>query len=75
VPLGLDAEEAQEVVDFLMEHEELPRRIAANGREFIDQHLTLGHVRRYWLRLLQDYAALQRFEPQLDEDLTWVERE
>ena len=72
VPLPLDVAEARRVVELLRTDEMLPRRIAYNGRQFVKRHLTLGHVRRYWLRLLQEYASLQRFEPRRDDGLVRV---
>jgi lipopolysaccharide biosynthesis glycosyltransferase len=69
VPLSLDVEEAARTVDALRADDARARRIARNGRDFIEKHLTLAHVRRYWLDLLRDYASLQRFEPRRDPSL------
>lgn len=72
VPLSLDVEEAARTVDDLRADDARARRIARNGRDFIEKHLTLAHVRRYWLDLLQDYASLQRFEPRPDPGLVLI---
>jgi lipopolysaccharide biosynthesis glycosyltransferase len=72
VPLSLDIAEAARTVDALRADDTQARRIARNGRDFIEQHLTLAHVRRYWRDLLADYAALQRFEPKPDPGLVLI---
>ena len=72
VPLSLDVEEAARTVEALRADDARARRIARNGRDFIEKHLTLEHVRRYWLDLLEDYAALQRFEPKPDPGLVLI---
>ena len=73
VPLSLDAAEAARVVEGLRADDPRARKIAESGREFIAKHLTLDHVRGYWLDLLKDYAALQRFEPGRDPALVRIE--
>lgn len=72
VPLSLDVEEAARTVESLRADDARARRIARNGRDFIEKHLTLAHVRRYWLDLLEDYASLQRFEPRPDPGLVLI---
>ncbi|HEX4960374.1 MAG TPA: glycosyl transferase family 90 [Thermoanaerobaculia bacterium] len=72
VPLSLDVGEAVRTVDSLRTDDARARKIAQNGRDFIAKHLTLEHVRRYWLDLLQDYASLQRFEPKGDPGLVLI---
>ncbi len=69
VPLSLDPAEAARTVESLRTDDTRARRIARHGRDFIEKHLTLAHVRRYWLDLLEDYASLQRFEPRRDPRL------
>ncbi len=73
VPLSLDVAEAARTVEALRADDARARRIARNGRDFIAKHLTLAHVRRYWLDLLADYASLQRFAPRRDPSLVLVE--
>lgn len=73
VPLPLDPAEGQRVLDHLIAHDDLTRRIAANGRDFVEKELTLDEVDRYWLDLLREYAALQRFKPQRAEGFVAVE--
>ncbi len=73
VPLSLDVGEAARVVDSLKADDPRARKIAQNGRDFIEKHLTLEHVRRYWLDLLQEYASLQRFQPQRDPSLVLIQ--
>jgi protein glucosyltransferase len=69
IPLSLNVEEAARVLGSLQADDARAQRIAQNGQEFIAKHLTLAHVRRYWLDLLKEYACLQRFEPRLDASL------
>jgi hypothetical protein len=73
VPLPLDPAEGQRVLDYLIAHDDLARRIAGNGRDFVEKVLTLDEVDRYWLDLLREYAALQRFKPQRAEGFVAVE--
>jgi protein glucosyltransferase len=63
IPLDLDGIKSQKVMDFLWAHPELPQRVASRGRDFIENHLTMGHVERYWLQILREYASLERFHP------------
>lgn len=73
VPLSLDPVEAARIVESLRADDPRARKIARNGRDFIEKHLTLSHVRRYWLDLLEDYASLQRFEPHRDQSLVLIQ--
>ncbi len=73
VPLSLDVEEAARTVEALRADDARARRIARNGRDFIEKHLTLAHVRSYWLDLLKDYSSLQRFEPRRDPSLVLIQ--
>jgi hypothetical protein len=66
VPLPLDPAAGQKVLDFLETHQDVARKIASNGREFIASELTIEEVDRYWVDLLREYAALQRFTPKKD---------
>ncbi len=61
-----DPAAGQKVLDFLETHQDVARKIASNGREFIASELTIAEVERYWLDLLREYAALQRFTPKKD---------
>ncbi|MFY9824867.1 MAG: glycosyl transferase family 90 [Thermoanaerobaculia bacterium] len=72
VSLSLDVDEAARTVASLQADDARAQKIAQNGRDFIAKHLTLEHVRRYWLDLLEDYASLQRFQPQRDPSLILV---
>jgi protein glucosyltransferase len=74
VPLPLDTGEGQRTLDFLMKDDALAQRIARQGREFIERHLTLDDVRQYWLDVLREYAALQRFRPQRADGFVAVEK-
>lgn len=69
VPLSRDPEEAERTLAALVADDPRARRIAQNGRGFIEQHLSLDDIRQYWRDLLTDYAALQRFAPRRDESL------
>ncbi len=73
VPLPLDPAAGQRVLDYLVAHDDLARRIAGNGRDFVAKVLTLDEVDRYWVDLLREYAALQRFKPQRAEGFVAVE--
>ncbi|MEO6193729.1 MAG: glycosyl transferase family 90 [Thermoanaerobaculia bacterium] len=73
VPLSLDVDAAARTVESLRADDARARKIARNGRDFIAKHLTLEHVRRYWLDLLQDYASLQKFEPRRDPSLILIQ--
>lgn len=72
VPLSLGVDEAARTVASLRADDARAQKIARNGREFIAKHLTLEHVRRYWLDLLGEYASLQRFQPQRDPSLVLI---
>jgi protein glucosyltransferase len=64
MPLDLDGMKSQKVVDFLWAHPDPPQRVASGGRDFIENHLTMGHVEQCWLHVLREHASLQRFQPE-----------
>jgi hypothetical protein len=58
----------------LQENDDLAQAIAHNGFEFIKNHLRMTDVAEYWRNLLQQYAELQQWETELDDDLVPVTR-
>ena len=54
------------------ENDDLAQAIARNGRDFIRNHLRMEDVSNYWRDLLLQYADLQQWETERDEDLTVV---
>jgi hypothetical protein len=41
----------------------IAQQIAANGRKFIEEHLTMKEIEAYWNELLSSYAKLLDFKP------------
>ena len=41
----------------------IAQQIAANGRKFIEEYLTMKEIEAYWNELLSSYAKLLDFKP------------
>ncbi len=50
-------------IDWLREHDEVGRRVAANGHHFACEHLTRGGRSCYWETAIREYLALQISPP------------
>lgn len=71
IPLKSEAtkEEIKKLLSFFKNNDDMARKIADKGFEFIWNHLELKDVTCYWKKLLKQYSKLLKHEPTLDESL------
>lgn len=76
VPVDRDAskESIKELIEFFENHQDLARKLATNGYNFIWNNLQMKHVDCYWLNLLKRYTKLLNYKPKLDEALVQIRR-
>lgn len=72
VPVGVDLDEVEELLEFAKENDEVVRAIAERGYEFIWSHLRMEDVQCYWRRLLKRYAELLRYKVVRDKSLVRI---
>lgn len=72
VPVAEDFSDAQDIILFLQENDQVAQKIANTGFDFIWNHLTLDSVECYWKQLLTKYAKLLRYKPVLDTSLILI---
>jgi hypothetical protein len=69
---GIQAEAIEDLLKFLNSDgkmlgsnsgQAIAQQIAANGRKFIEEHLTMKEIEAYWHELLSSYAKLLDFKP------------
>lgn len=66
IPVKKDLSDARELIEFAQQNDEVVRKIAERGRQFIWDHLDMDDVTCYWHQLLKRYARLIKWKPQLD---------
>lgn len=71
IPVPKDATQKQleNLISFAIEHDDIAKKIANRGRDFIWDKLKLSQVRCYWKKLIRQYSKLLKFKPTLNQDL------
>lgn len=71
IPIRANAskQEIRDLIEFVKDNDAVAKKIADNGFKFIWNHLRMKDINCYWKKLLQKYAKLLKFEPELDSDL------
>lgn len=71
IPVAKDASqsEIEELIQFAKDNDEISRKIANRGRDFIWEKLRMTDVTCYWRRLFKRYIKLLTFQPTLKQDL------
>lgn len=72
VKSGATKEDIKNLLNFVKENDNVAKKIAEQGFEFIWNHLEMKDVTCYWRRLLKQYAKHLRYKPALDESLIEV---
>lgn len=72
VPNDADQEMLEELIQFAKGNDELSKRIANRGRDFIWNNLRMKDVLCFWTRLLRRYAKLLTYKPTLDKRLIQI---
>ena len=73
VPIAEDFKDAEEIISFLQENDQIANKIALNGFNFIWKHLTLEAVECYWKNLLLKYSQLFGYKVKHDKTLILIE--
>ena len=68
-PVNNDIDLARSQIDTILSNPAESKQIAKNGRDFVEEHLTIDHVVKYWKVLLHRYAELQNFSPKHSPEL------
>ncbi|OAD58998.1 O-glucosyltransferase rumi like protein, partial [Eufriesea mexicana] len=63
----------EELIQFAIDNDELSKRIADRGRDFIWYNLKISHITQFWKKLLREYSKLLRYETTLDKNLIKIE--
>lgn len=74
VPTQATKSEIRALIEFFKEHDDLSRKIAERGHDFIASNLKFKDIEWYWKTLLNKYAKLLTYKPTLDESLILIER-
>ncbi|KAL3200615.1 hypothetical protein MRX96_012897 [Rhipicephalus microplus] len=72
VPVSVDLNEVEELLEFATENDEVVREIAERGYDFIWKHLRMEDVQCYWHKLLKKYASLLRYKVVRDKSLVRI---
>ena len=56
-------DDIRELLHFLRENVDIANSIARNGQTFIEKHLRIKDVHKYWRVLLTKYSKLLDFKP------------
>ncbi|XP_033209397.1 O-glucosyltransferase rumi homolog [Belonocnema kinseyi] len=72
VPKDASQSELEELVQFAKDNDEISKKIAHRGRDFIWEKLRMTDVICYWRRLLKMYIKLLTYKPTLKQNLIEV---
>ena len=62
IPVKEDMSDAEELINFARENDDVAQAIAKNGFDFIRRHLRYKDVKAYWRELLVEYTKLLQWE-------------
>lgn len=69
---GATKEQIKQLLNFVRNNEDIARKIAEQGYNFIWNHLEMKDVTCYWRKLLKRYSKLLTYQPSLDDRLVEV---
>ncbi|XP_034951396.1 O-glucosyltransferase rumi homolog [Chelonus insularis] len=71
IPVSKDAsqEDLENLIKFAEDNEEIAKKIAQRGRDFIWDKLKMADINCYWKHLLNSYSKLLKYEPVLRDNL------
>ena len=69
VPVQSDAsqEDLNDLIEFLIDHEDISEKIADQGFNFVKKWLNMKDVENYWLTLIDEYVKKLDFVPEVDK--------
>ncbi|XP_071629795.1 O-glucosyltransferase rumi homolog [Temnothorax longispinosus] len=75
VPKNADQKELEDLIEFARNNDDLSKKIAHRGRDFIWNNLRMSDVTYFWKQLLKSYGKLVVYEPVLKKDLINIRKE
>ena len=66
IPVEPSLRDARELIEFAVANDNVAKQIAAAGRRFITEHLTMDDVACYWDQLIVEYTKLLTYKPKLN---------
>ncbi|KAG5321894.1 RUMI glucosyltransferase, partial [Pseudoatta argentina] len=75
VPKNADQQELKDLIEFARNNDDLAKKIAYRGRDFIWNNLRMSDVIHFWKQLLKSYSKLLAYNPVLKKDLVNIRRE
>eukprot|EP00052_Salpingoeca_macrocollata_P015190 m.120611 g.120611 ORF g.120611 m.120611 type:complete len:382 (+) comp19592_c0_seq2:344-1489(+) len=72
IPVKQDLSDAEELLRFAKDNDDIAQSIAQRGHDFILNHLRMEDVQAYWLSLLQGYSRLLTYVPVKDDSLVEI---
>ncbi|CAG5097649.1 Similar to CPIJ013394: O-glucosyltransferase rumi homolog (Culex quinquefasciatus) [Cotesia congregata] len=76
IPVSKDAskQELERLIKFARDNDEISRKIAQRGRDFIWKKLRMSTIDCYWKKLLQKYTKLLTYKPTKRENMQPINR-
>lgn len=68
IPVKQDLSDVRDLLIFARENDDVVRKMADRGKDFIVKHLRMFHVSCYWEKLVKDYTKLLKFKPKRNND-------
>jgi len=65
----------RDLIEFARNNDDLSKKIAYRGRDFIWNNLRMSDVTYFWKQLLKSYSKLVIYKPVLKKDLIKIRRE
>ncbi|KYN02298.1 PREDICTED: O-glucosyltransferase rumi homolog [Cyphomyrmex costatus] len=75
VSKDVDQKELEDLIEFARNNDDLAKKIAYRGRDFIWNNLRMSDVINFWKQLLKSYSKLLQYKPVLKEDLINIRME
>lgn len=64
----------RDLIEFARNNDDLAKKIAHRGRDFIWNNLRMSDVIYFWKQLLKSYGKLLTYKPVLKKDLVQIEK-
>lgn len=64
----------RELIQFAIDNDELSKKIADHGRDFIWNNLRMTDITQFWKKLLERYSKLVTYKVTLDKTLIKIEK-
>lgn len=76
IPVSKDAnqKELEDLIEFARNNDDLVKKIAYRGRDFIWNNLRLLDITYFWKQLLKSYGKLLTYKPVLEKNLVQIEK-